>query len=210
MSRFRFSFQLYLGWTMILSMAMIFSMPCSNLEGFVNVVICFVLIEVMSTSQACTWEVLLSPVVFSHSDQYVGGGQVFVPRGVEDAVSCSEDPFITEQTGSTQQLLGAPFVQHHLPEKQFGSFKPCQKCSYNMMTACVNCGYHGAEATSASSPPTMRFAWYDFNSSTSPLSCWFLSSKRGRCPHTMTKPARAPVSRHSITEHKLTSQSTHI
>lgn len=32
MSRFRFSFQLYLGWTMISSIATIFSMPRSNLE----------------------------------------------------------------------------------------------------------------------------------------------------------------------------------
>lgn len=32
MSRFRFSFQLYFGWTMIWSITIIFSMPCSNLK----------------------------------------------------------------------------------------------------------------------------------------------------------------------------------
>lgn len=53
--------------------------------------------------------------MFSQADQYVIGGEVLVPGWVEDAVSCSEDPFTTDQTGSTQQLLWAAFVQHHLP-----------------------------------------------------------------------------------------------
>lgn len=60
-------------------------------------------------------EVSLGPVVFSQADQYVVGGEVLVPGRIKDAVSCSEDPFITDQTGSTQQLLWAAFIQHHLP-----------------------------------------------------------------------------------------------
>lgn len=59
--------------------------------------------------------VLLGPVVFSQSDQNVLDGEVLVPRRVEDAVSCSEDPLIANETGTTQQLLGTALVQHHLP-----------------------------------------------------------------------------------------------
>ncbi len=39
----------------------------------------------------------------------------FVPRWVENAVGGSENPFITDQTGSTQQLLRTTLIQHHLP-----------------------------------------------------------------------------------------------
>lgn len=53
--------------------------------------------------------------MFSQADQDVVDGEVLVPGWVEDAVSCSEDPLITDQTGSTQQLLRAAFIQHHLP-----------------------------------------------------------------------------------------------
>lgn len=62
--------------------------------------------------------VSLGPVVFSQADQDVRGGIVLVPGRVEDAVSCSEDPLIADQTGSTQQLLGVAFIQHHLPAKR--------------------------------------------------------------------------------------------
>lgn len=60
-------------------------------------------------------EALLGPLVFSQADQYVVAGEVLVPGRVQDAVSCSDDPLIADQTGSTQQLLGATLVQHHLP-----------------------------------------------------------------------------------------------
>lgn len=63
----------------------------------------------------CSQEVLLGPIVFSQADQDVVGAEVLVPGRVEDAVSCSEDPLITDQTGSTQQLLRAALVEHHLP-----------------------------------------------------------------------------------------------
>lgn len=75
-------------------------------------------------------EVLRSPEVFSHADQYVVGGEVLVPGRVEDAVCCSEDPFITDQTCSTQQLLGAPFIQHHLPANS-------SVCSYYTGNVCI-------------------------------------------------------------------------
>lgn len=53
--------------------------------------------------------------MFSQADQNVVGGEVLVPGRVEDAVSCSEDPLITDQTGSTQQLRRVEFIQQHLP-----------------------------------------------------------------------------------------------
>lgn len=62
-------------------------------------------------------EVVLGTVVFSKADQDVLSGKVFVPGWVQDAMSCSENPLVTEQTGSTQQLLRPALVQHHLPEK---------------------------------------------------------------------------------------------
>lgn len=46
-----------------------------------------------------------------------------------------------------------------------------------------NCSYQGAEATSASSPPTMRFSRYDSNNSSSLASFLFICSNRGRRPH---------------------------
>lgn len=59
-----------------------------------------------------------------------------------------------------------------------------------MVTAyCFKCGYHGAEATSASSPPTMRLSLYDSNSSASLVSALFIFSNRGRTPHSATQPA---------------------
>lgn len=91
-------------------MATIFSTPRSNLEqspGEYSLVLTFV--------HTCRREVLRGPVVFPQSDQDVAGGEVLVPGRVEDAVSGSEDPLVADQTGSTQQLLGAPLVQHHLP-----------------------------------------------------------------------------------------------
>lgn len=54
-------------------------------------------------------------------------------------------------------------------------------------------GYHGAEATSASSPPTMRSCLYDSNSSASFLSFFFSFSNRGRSPHTVTQPVSNPI-----------------
>lgn len=53
--------------------------------------------------------------MFSQADQYVVGGEVLVPGRVEDAVRRSDDPLIADQTGSTQQLLRAALIQHHLP-----------------------------------------------------------------------------------------------
>lgn len=53
--------------------------------------------------------------MFSQADQDVAGGEVLVPGRVEDAVSCSEDPLVTDEAGSTQQLLRAALIQHHLP-----------------------------------------------------------------------------------------------
>lgn len=64
--------------------------------------------------------VLRGSVVFPQADQDVIRGEVFIPGRIKDAVSCSQDPLITEQTGSTQKLLWATFVQHHLPAN-----KPC-------------------------------------------------------------------------------------
>lgn len=60
-------------------------------------------------------EDLLGPVVFAQADQDVRSTEVLVPGWVKDAVRCGEDPLITDQTGSAQQLLWTPFVQHHLP-----------------------------------------------------------------------------------------------
>ena len=54
--------------------------------------------------------------MFSQSDQDVAGCEVLVPGRVEDAVSGREDPLIADQTGSTQKLLRAALIQHHLPE----------------------------------------------------------------------------------------------
>lgn len=62
--------------------------------------------------------VLRGSVVFPQADQDVIGGKVFIPGRIKDAVCCSQDPLITEQTGSTQELLWATFVQHHLPENK--------------------------------------------------------------------------------------------
>ena len=62
--------------------------------------------------------VLHGSVVFPEADQDVVGGEVLVPGRVEDAVSCREDPLVTDQTGSTQQLLGASLEQHHLPAER--------------------------------------------------------------------------------------------
>lgn len=60
---------------------------------------------------------LHSPIVFPDADQDVIGCEVLVPGRVEDAVSCSQDPFVAEQTGSTQQLLRVPLEEHHLPAR---------------------------------------------------------------------------------------------
>lgn len=60
-------------------------------------------------------EDLLGPVVFAQADQDVRSAEVLVPGWVEDAVGRGEDPLIADQTGSAQQLLRAPFVEHHLP-----------------------------------------------------------------------------------------------
>ena len=54
-------------------------------------------------------------VVLPEADQNVIGGEVLVPGWVQDTVGCSEDPLITDQTGSTQQLLRSALVQHYLP-----------------------------------------------------------------------------------------------
>lgn len=101
---------------MISSIATIFSVERSNLES------CYKYsrqsrstLRKTEAVNTCRQEVLLGPVVFPQADQYVGGGEVLVPGRVEDAVSCSEDPLITDQTGTTQQLLWAAFIQHHLP-----------------------------------------------------------------------------------------------
>lgn len=59
--------------------------------------------------------VSLGSVVFPQSDQDVVDSVVLVPGRVEDAVRCSQDPLVTDQTGSTEELLWAAFVQHHLP-----------------------------------------------------------------------------------------------
>lgn len=107
------------------------------------------------------WEDLLGPVVFAQADQYFRSGEVLVPGWVEDAVSCSEHPLITDQTCSTQQLLWAPFVQHHLPADGITSASSLCRKGTSLRSGCrgnVFCPYHGAEATWASLPPTMRFS----------------------------------------------------
>lgn len=53
--------------------------------------------------------------MFSNADDEIIDCEVFVPRWVENAVGGSENPFITDQTGSTQQLLRTTLIQHHLP-----------------------------------------------------------------------------------------------
>ena len=53
--------------------------------------------------------------MFSQADQDLFRTEVLAPGWVEDAVGGGEDPLVTDQTGSTQQLLGLPLVQHHLP-----------------------------------------------------------------------------------------------
>lgn len=71
--------------------------------------------KMMESSHTRRLGVLLGPQVFSNADQDVILGEVLVPGRVEDAVSCGEDPLVADQTGPTQQFLGVPFVQHHLP-----------------------------------------------------------------------------------------------
>lgn len=104
---------------------------------------------------------VLGPVVFAQADQDVRSAEVLVPGWVQDAVGCSEDPLVTDQTGSAQQLLRAPFVQHHLPAG--GTISASSWHGQGTSLCCGRqgntfCSYHGAEATSASSPPTMRFS----------------------------------------------------
>lgn len=84
-------------------------------------------------------DVLLGSVVFPQADQYVVTGEVLVPGRVEDAVSSSEDPLITDQTGSTQQLLWAALVQHHLPAhtKRFSSNPVTPPITFDMLLLCL-------------------------------------------------------------------------
>lgn len=88
-------------------------MPYSNLDTCVKTPIS--LLGNLTQLGSRGWGALLGPVVFAQADQYVRSAEVLVPGWVEDAVSRSEDPLITDQTCSAQQLLGAPLVQHHLP-----------------------------------------------------------------------------------------------
>lgn len=60
-------------------------------------------------------EGLLGTRVFSKANDDVIDCEVLVPRGIENAVGSSENPLIADQTGSTQQLLRATLIQHHLP-----------------------------------------------------------------------------------------------
>lgn len=53
--------------------------------------------------------------MFSNANKYISNGEVLVPWWVEDTVGGCEYPLIADQTSPTQQLLGAPLVQHHLP-----------------------------------------------------------------------------------------------
>lgn len=48
--------------------------------------------------------------VFSKADDDIIDGEVLVPRWVENAVGRSENPFIADQTGSTQQLLRTTLI----------------------------------------------------------------------------------------------------
>lgn len=48
--------------------------------------------------------------MFSQADDDIIDGEVLVPRWVENAVGGSENPFITDQTGSTQQLLRTTLI----------------------------------------------------------------------------------------------------
>lgn len=48
--------------------------------------------------------------MFSQADDDIIDGEVLVPRWVENAVGRSKDPFITDQTGSTQQLLRTTLI----------------------------------------------------------------------------------------------------
>lgn len=137
--------------------------------------------KTMESSHTRRLGVLLGPVVFSDADQDVILAEVLVPGWVEDAVSCGEDPLIADQTGPTQQLLGVPFVQHHLPARgSVSSHQQGQDTNIDVATACSSGVYHGAEANSASSPPTMRCSRYDSKSSTSFASFLFIFSNRGR------------------------------
>lgn len=48
--------------------------------------------------------------MFSKADDDIIDGEVLVPRRVENAVGRRENPFITDQTGSTQQLLRTTLI----------------------------------------------------------------------------------------------------
>lgn len=55
-------------------------------------------------------EFSLGTRVFSQAHDDITDGEVLVPRWVENAVGRGENPFITDQTGSTQQLLRATLI----------------------------------------------------------------------------------------------------
>lgn len=44
--------------------------------------------------------------------------EVLVPGWVQETVSGSEDPAVTDEAGSAQQLLGTLPVKHHLPGRE--------------------------------------------------------------------------------------------
>lgn len=53
--------------------------------------------------------------MFANSHNKVLCSEVLVPGWVEETVSSSQDPAITDEAGPTQQVLRAFPEQHHLP-----------------------------------------------------------------------------------------------
>lgn len=144
--------------------------------------------------------------MFAQADQDVRSAEVFVPGRVEDAVGCSEDPLVADQARPAQQLLRAPFVQHHLPAD--GIVSASSSCGKETSLCCGRQGsafasYHGAEATSASSPPTMRFSRYDCNNSSSLASFLFIFSNMGRWPQTLRRQSIYPVQLNQVEPQKV-------
>lgn len=75
----------------------------------------------------------LGTIVFSDADDDIIDCEVFVPRWVENAVGGSENPFITDQTGSTQQLLRTTLIQHHLPANDIKHIKNKALAAFDML-----------------------------------------------------------------------------
>lgn len=63
-------------------------------------------------------QLLQFSVVFANPHKEVSRSEVLIPGWVEDTVGSGQDPAITNETGTAEQLLWAPLEEHHLPRIQ--------------------------------------------------------------------------------------------